>query len=60
MYDVIGRQVSMLVDNTQHAGWYTVHWNGTDVNGQPVGSGTYLARIQAGEFNKTIKMVYLR
>lgn len=60
VYDVTGCQIRTLVNNTQQAGWYNVLWNGTDVNGQPVGTGTYLARIQAGDYSKTIKMVYLR
>jgi len=60
VYDVTGRQVRTLVNNIQQAGSYTIQWNGTDVSGQSVGTGTYLARIQAGDYSKTIKMVYLR
>ena len=60
IYDVAGREVKTLVNESQSAGWYTVQWNGTTNNGSLVGTGMYFARIQAGDYSKVIKMVYLR
>lgn len=60
VYDVIGRKVATLVNQSQAAGSYTVQWNGTYDNGSPVGTGVYFTKIQAGDYSEVIKMVYLR
>jgi len=60
VYDLTGKEVNTLVNASQAAGWYTVQWNGTSSEGEPVGTGMYIARIQAGDFSQVIKMVYLR
>ena len=58
--DISGREVQTIVRNTQLAGYYEVQWNGQDESGRLVNTGTYFAHLQAGEFSKVIKMVYLR
>jgi len=60
VYDIQGHVVTELVQGSQAAGWYDLKWNGLNQDGQLVGTGVYLARIQAGEFTQTIKMLYLR
>ncbi|MCF7824972.1 MAG: FG-GAP-like repeat-containing protein [Candidatus Marinimicrobia bacterium] len=60
LYDISGRRVKTLVSESQPAGWFDIEWNGTDDKGRPVGSGTYIARIQAGSFIDVMKMVYLK
>jgi uncharacterized protein (TIGR02145 family) len=60
IYDIAGREIKTLINNSQPAGWYTAQWNGTTQDGTPVGTGMYFARIQAGEYSEVIKMVYLR
>jgi hypothetical protein len=42
------------------AGEYTARWNGADEQGRPVSSGVYFARMTAGQFEKTRKMVMLK
>lgn len=50
VYDVAGRVVRRLVDGSQGAGEYGVHWNGTDETGRAVASGVYFSRLEfAGE-----------
>ena len=60
IYDMMGRQVSTLVNSQQSAGYKSVQWNATNNAGQPVSAGLYLYTIQAGEFRQTRKMVLLK
>ncbi len=59
VYDITGREVVVLMNIYQPAGWYTVQWNGTTQDGTLVGTGMYFARFQAGSYSKVIKMLYL-
>jgi len=58
--DMMGRQVSTLVNRKQTAGYKSVQWNATNNAGSPVSAGIYLYMIQAGEFRQTKKMVLLK
>ncbi len=49
VYDLLGRHVRTLVDETQPVGTYEVGWNGQDAAGQPVASGTYFYRLRVGD-----------
>ena len=60
IYDMMGRQVSTLVNGNQTAGYKSVQWNATNNAGSPVSAGIYLYMIQAGEFRQTKKMVLLK
>jgi len=60
IYDLLGRQVKTLVNQTQEAGYKSVLWNATNNYGKPVSAGVYLYQIQAGEFVQTKKMVLLK
>ena len=60
IYDMLGRQVKNLINQTQDAGYRSVHWNATDDYGNPVSAGIYLYQIQASEFVQTKKMVLLK
>jgi hypothetical protein len=60
VYDLIGREVTQLVNTTQDAGYRSVQWNATDMHGKPVSAGVYLYQIRAGEFVQTRKMVLLK
>jgi hypothetical protein len=55
IYDVLGRQVSTLVNERQEPGVHQVNW-------QPSGfaSGVYFYRMQAGSFVETKKLILLR
>lgn len=52
IYDVLGRQVAMLVDENMSAGTHTVSFDAGALS-----SGVYLYRIQAGSFTQTQKML---
>jgi len=60
IYDMLGRQVKTLLNQTQDAGFRSVIWNATNDYGKPVSAGVYLYQIQAGEFVQTKKMVLLK
>ena len=60
IYDMLGRQVKTLINQTQDAGFKSVIWDATNDYGNPVSAGVYLYKIQAGEFVQTKKMVLLK
>ncbi|MBL7026221.1 MAG: T9SS type A sorting domain-containing protein, partial [Candidatus Marinimicrobia bacterium] len=60
IYDLQGRMVDKLFSGPQSAGTHDILWNGVNQNGFPISSGVYLCKLLAGEYIKTIKMVYLR
>ena len=60
IYDLLGRHVRTLLNQTQEAGYRSVIWNATNDYGKPVSAGVYLYKIQAGEFVQTKKMVLLK
>ena len=60
IYDMLGRQVKTLVNQSQVAGYKSVIWNATNNYGKPVSAGIYLYQIQAGEYISTKKMILLK
>lgn len=60
IYDLLGRQVALLVDHVQPAGEYRTSWNGADATGAIVGSGVYFVQLQTGHFSSTRKIVLLK
>ena len=60
IYDMLGRQVKTLMDQTQDAGYKSLIWDATNDYGKPVSAGIYLYQIQAGEYIQTKKMVLLK
>gem|GEM_PF-1621179 len=60
IYDVRGRLVRTLVNKKDNPGEHTVTWDGRDEGGVQVGSGVYLARLQAGKDMQTRKIVLLK
>jgi flagellar hook assembly protein FlgD len=60
IYDMLGRKVKTLINQTQDAGYRSVIWEATNDYGKPVSAGIYLYQIQAGEYNSTQKMVLLK
>jgi photosystem II stability/assembly factor-like uncharacterized protein len=55
IFDVLGREVTTLVNETRQPGIYTVRW---DASSMP--SGVYVYRLRAGNFVSTKQMVLLR
>jgi len=55
LYDLLGREVTTLVNRKQSAGSYRVTFDGKYLS-----SGTYFVQMKVGEFIKTQKMVLLK
>jgi hypothetical protein len=55
IFDVLGREVSTLVNELKQPGEYTVRWNAEDVP-----SGVYFYRLQTDKYNNMKKMLLLR
>ncbi len=60
IYDLLGKRVKTLADESQTPGNKSFDWDGTDDNGKPVASGIYFYKIEAGVFTETKKMVLLK
>ena len=60
VYNILGGKVITLVNGNQPAGSYQLEWDGRDSRGLIVSSGMYLLRINAGNYCKTNKMVFVR
>ena len=60
IYDMLGRTVRQLINNTQEAGYKSVIWNAINNYGKPVSAGLYLYTIQAGDFHQNKKMILLK
>ena len=55
VYDILGREVSTLVNQKQNPGYYEVDW---DASIHP--SGVYFYRLQTGDYVETKKMLMIK
>jgi hypothetical protein len=60
IYNTLGQQVRVLVDDYQVAGLHSLTWDGASSDGSPVASGIYFYRLQAGDYSETRKMTLLK
>ena len=60
IFDILGRQVTTLVEGELSAGLHTVQWRGVSSAGTPVASGIYFIRYQGEGFSFAKKMVLMK
>ena len=61
VYNAIGQKVRTLVDaKRQNSGTHSVQWDGLDDANQPVASGVYIYRLQAGNQVQMKKMMLMK
>lgn len=60
IYDMLGREVAVLVDEFQSPGRRSVQWNATGAAGDPIASGLYLARVTAGSYVGAIRLLLMK
>jgi Tol biopolymer transport system component len=60
LYDVSGRLVRTLLEETLAPGRYSPSWDGRDHTGKMVSPGVYFVRFTSGEFSVTRKLVRMR
>jgi hypothetical protein len=55
VYDVLGNEITILVNNKKPAGSYEIEWNASDLP-----SGIYFYQLHAGSYIETKKMILLK
>ena len=55
VYDILGREIAVLVDEEKPAGTYELTWKAANLP-----SGVYLYQLRSGDFIETKKMILLR
>jgi hypothetical protein len=55
IFDILGREVETIVNEKKEPGSYEIHWDAGRY-----ASGTYICRIEAGDFKDTKKMVLIK
>ena len=60
VYSIDGKLVKTLVNNEVAQGEYQVLWDGKNDSNVPVPSGTYLYKIEAPNYSKTLKALLIK
>ena len=60
LFNTAGQLVATLVDNQFRTGAYKATWDARDKQGEPVSSGVYFYRMEAGDFSATHSMTLLK
>ena len=60
IYNLLGQEVRMLINSFQSAGKHSVTWNARDNANNPVCSGIYLYKMEAGDRSFQKKMIFVR
>jgi len=60
VYDPGGRFVALLSEGPREAGRHLITWEGRNEEGRTVPAGLYLARLDAGNLSRTIKILLVR
>ncbi len=55
VYDILGREVAVLVNEEKHAGKYSIEFNAGNL-----ASGVYFYKLKAGEYTATKKLILLK
>ena len=56
----MGREVAVLKEETETAGYKSIIWNGRDSSGRQAGAGVYFLRMETGSFHDTRKIILLK
>ena len=60
IYSIDGKLVRTLVNNELNTGEYNVRWDGKNSNNVSVPTGTYLYKIEAPNYSKTLKALLIK
>ena len=55
IYDMLGNQITFLINNFQTSGYHTINWNASSYP-----SGVYFIRMESGEFSQTQKVLLVK
>ena len=60
IYDILGREITIIQDGLMSPGLHEVVWNGRNKEGTITGSGVYVYKIIAGSHSAQGKVLFLR
>ena len=60
IYNTLGQQVRVLVQDNLAAGQYRVKWDGTDMLGREVSSGVYFYRLIHSSGVQTRRLLFVK
>ena len=60
IYDVLGREVTRLVESRLERGYHQIVWNGRAHDGTDMPSGIYIARLVTPTYTGSVKMLLLK
>ena len=55
VYDILGREIAILVNKEQKPGFYEVKWNASNQS-----SGVYFYKLTMGNYTATKKMILIK
>ncbi len=60
IYDILGRKIKALTNETFPAGMHTITWHGTGDRNTPAPSGLYFCKLISRDHQATMKMVLMK
>ncbi|KAA3633681.1 MAG: T9SS C-terminal target domain-containing protein [Calditrichaeota bacterium] len=60
VYNVLGKKVKVLINETMPAGHHTAVWDGRNQSGSEAASGIYLYRLKTENYQTSKKMIFLK
>jgi len=60
VYDILGREVVVLLNDQKNIGTHAIQWSGTNRFGQNVASGTYFVVLNAGNYRQIKKVLLIK
>ena len=60
VYNILGKEIQLLLNENLPAGEYTIQWDGKDNEGNILSGGVYFIQMIAGSYHKTIKIIFLK
>ena len=60
IHDILGRQVTELVQGNLEPGHHSLRWDGTDASSNPVSAGVYFVQINSVNYTDIMKLIFLK
>jgi len=60
IYDILGNEIDILINENKYAGKYNIQWQGQDRFGKSVSSGTYFVVLDALNSRKVQKILFIK
>ena len=60
VYNILGKEIKLLLNENLPAGEYTIQWDGKDNEDNILSGGVYFIQMIAGDYQKAIKTILLK